>query len=226
MAPGRKTGGRITGISKNKPKPIRLPDTEENRALALMAPTAEVRTPKAVMLSAMLKFERMSDVLMGKAQRMTQTRADPGGIAKIVAEAHKFTIAAVQCAEKVAPYIHARLLSVESRGDMADKAPFVIRAPAVMEDSSAWQAAVGAAVIDMEAASVPSGGQPEVLAHPAQQQAAPPQNAPADVPVVLVPDPKTSRITVMPPGPRVVQPFGNAEWLDRVEQERRRANGS
>ena len=47
-------------------------------------------------------------------------------------------IAAVQCAEKVAPYIHARLLAVESRGDMTeDKAPFVIRAPMVMDDSSA-----------------------------------------------------------------------------------------
>jgi hypothetical protein len=60
-------------------------------------------------------------------------------------EGHKFTIAAVQCAEKVAPYIHARLLAVESRRDMTqDKAPYVVRVPAVLADSTAWQTAVGA----------------------------------------------------------------------------------
>ena len=68
-------------------------------------------------------------------------------------KAAKYMAAAVKVAEKVAPYIHARLMAIESRGDNVDqRAPFVIRAPAVMADSSTWQAAVGSAVIEMEAA--------------------------------------------------------------------------
>jgi hypothetical protein len=222
MAPGRKTGGRIAGVSKNKPKPLKLPDTEANRALIAMAPTAEFRSPKAVMLSAMMKFERMSDVLMAKAERMTGEQQPYEDIKQVVAEAHKFTFAAVNCADRVAPYIHARLIAVQGEA-AADKPAFVIRAPAVMSDSSAWQAAVGAAVVDMEAQSGSVVRQNEVAA---TQVAPEPKATPAPSPVVLANDPKTNRITVMPPGPRVVQPTGTAEWLARVETERRRAGGS
>lgn len=226
MAPGRKTGGRIRGVSKNKPKPIIMEPTDENRALALMAPTAEVRTPKAVMLSAMLKFERMSDVLMAKAERMTGDKAAYEDIKQVIAEAHKFTVAAVNCADRVAPYIHARLLAVESRGDMTqDRAPFVLRAPAVMVDSAAWQEAVGAAVLDMEAQSaqnLPVVRQTEVTATPIAQTQ---ETAPAASPVALAVSPDTGRITVMPPGPRVVQPSGSDEWLAAVTAERRKAAG-
>lgn len=227
MAAGRKTGGRITGVSKNKPKPIILEPTPQNRALAIMAGTApEIRTPKAVMLSAMLKFERMSDVLMAKAERMTKAKATPDRIAKMVTDAHKFTVAAVQCAEKVAPYIHARLLAIESRGDMTeDKAPYVVRVPSVLADSATWQTAVGAALLDAEAAQASSAG-PAALPHPASAQSQPrePESAPAAAPVVLTTDGKGS-ITVMPAGPRVVQPAGSEEWLAAVQAERRKVAG-
>jgi hypothetical protein len=225
MAPGYKTGGRVRGVSTNKPKPIILEPTTENRELVAVAHL--VRTPKAVILDAMMRFETLGLGFLARADRLMKSRAATEKVAEAAQEGHKFIVAAVECATKAAPYVHARLLSVESRGDMtADRAPFVIRAPAVMEDSSAWQAAVGAAVVDMEAAQVPSGASTEVLAHPAQSQAIPaPQAAPEPSPVVLVPDPKTSRITVMPPGPRVVRPEGTDAWLDRVEQERRRASG-
>jgi hypothetical protein len=103
--------------------------------------------------------------------------------------------------------------------------PFVLRAPMVLEDSMAWQAAVGAAVIDMEASPAASGGRPEVLPvalpHPAQPQ----PSAPGALPVALTPDQKTGRITVMPPGPRVVQPAGSAEWLDSVAAQRKATGG-
>jgi hypothetical protein len=141
MAPGFKTGRRTKG-TPNKPRPIILAPTEENRELLAMA--AVMRTPKAVMLDAMLRFESIGLSLLAKAERLAETTASASQIAMLATEGHKFMIAAVQCAEKVAPYIHARLLAVESRGDMTeDKAPYVIRAPAVMEDSSAWQKAVG-----------------------------------------------------------------------------------
>jgi hypothetical protein len=214
MAIGRKTGGRVKGISKNKPKSIKLPDTDENRALVLMAPTAEIRSPKAVMLSAMMKFERMSDVLMAKAERMTLAKTPSEDIAKVVAEAHKFTFAAVSCAEKVSPYVHARLIAVQGEA-AADKPAYVIRAPSVMEDSSAWQASVGAAVMDMEAQSASVVRQNEVAA---TQIAETPQTAPQPAAVALVADPKTNRITIMPPGPRVVQPVGTQEWLDSIKK--------
>jgi hypothetical protein len=212
-----KTGGRKKGQG-NKPKAITLPDTDESRALIALAPTAEIRTPKAVMLSAMMKFERMSDVLMAKAERMTGDKFPYEDIKQIVAEAHKFTFAAVKCASEAAPYVHAKLLSIESRTE-EKAAPFVVRAPAVMADSSAWQAAVGAAVIDMEAAQSPSAGRTEVSAHPAQQHAPEPQNAPPVTAVPLMNDPKTNRITVMPPGPRVVQPSGTEQWLAGIQKK-------
>lgn len=212
-----KTGGRKKGQG-NKPKAIVLPDTDESRALIALAPTAEIRTPKAVMLSAMMKFERMSDVLMAKAERMTGDKFPYEDIKLIVAEAHKFTFAAVKCASEAAPYVHAKLLSIESRTE-EKAAPFVVRAPAVMADSSAWQAAVGAAVIDMEAAQSPGDRVPvrqtereATLAHPAQS------NVPAATAVPLMNDPKTNRITVMPHGPRMVQPSGTQEWLDSIKK--------
>jgi hypothetical protein len=197
-----KTGGRVKGQILG-PKPIKLADTPENRALMLLAPTAEVRTPRAVMMDAMLMLD-------GLAKKHFEIQ-DYG-------PALKYLQAAVAVADRVAPYIHARLLSVESRSE-EKAAPFVVRAPAVMVDSSAWQAAVGAAVIDMEAAQSPGNGAPvaqtereATLAHPAQS------NAPATA-VALMNDPKTNRITVMPPGPRVVQPVGSAEWLAGIHKK-------
>ncbi len=212
MAPGRKTGGRIKG-SRNKPKALFLAPTDENRALMAMAPTAEVRTPKAVMLAAMLKFERMSDVLMAKAERMTDEKSPFEEIKQVVTESHKFTLAAVACAEKAAPYVHARYLAIETRTE-EKAAPFVIRAPAVAMDSSSWQATVGSEIMDMEAAQMPMARSNEV-AIPEPQT---PQTAPAPSAVVLTTDPKTNKITVMPPGPRVVQPNGSQEWLESIKR--------
>src|SRR5216684_6645618 len=200
MAPGRKTGGRIAGVSKNKPKPIKLQDTEENRALVILSGTTKVRSPRAVMMDAMLRLD-------GMAKRHFET--------KDYVPALKYLQAAVMVADRLAPYCHARLLSIESRSE--DKAaPFVVRAPAVMSDSSEWQAAVGAAVIDMEAAQAPVVRQNEVSATQVSQT---PQSSPAPLPVTLTADPKTSRITVMPPGPRVVQPSGTQEWLDSIQKK-------
>jgi hypothetical protein len=197
MAPGRKTGGRIAGVSRNKPKPIRLPDTEENRALVLAATPA--LTPKRVMFEAM-------EYYYGIAKELKQAQDENGS--------NKAWGACIAVAKELAPYTHARYLAVETKSE--EKAsPFVVRAPAVMADSSAWQAAVGAAVIDMEAQNSPVARQTEVAATlPAQTD----QPAPQTAPVALMNDPKTNRITVMPPGPRVVQPSGTQEWLDSIKK--------
>ena len=220
MAPGRFTGGRKTGVSKNKPKPIKLPDTPENRALVLMAPmlTQGLRSPKAVMLDAMARFDTVAIRLWNQAEELVRTGAETGDVKTILEDSFKYSVAAVQCAEKAAPYTHAKLLSIESRTE-EKAAPFVVRAPAVMADSSAWQAAVGAAVVDMEAAQSPGNGvsvrqtEAEVtLPHPAQT------NAPVTA-VALMNDPKTNRITVMPPGPRVVQPSGTEAWLASIQKK-------
>jgi len=200
LAPGRKTGGRIAGVSKNKPKPIKLQDTEENRALVILSGTTEVRSPRAVMMDAMLMLD-------GMAKKHFEI--------KDYTPALKYLQAAVMVADRLAPYCHARLLSIESRSE--DKAaPFVVRAPAVMSDSSEWQAAVGAAVLDMEAVQAPVARQNEVAATQLTESQ---PNAPQTVPVVLTADPKTSRITVMPPGPRIVQPSGTQEWLDSIQKK-------
>ena len=221
---GLKTGGRKKG-SLNKPKPVEvapnpvdLARDEAARAMQIILPNTTVRTPKAVILDAMMHFEELAIGLINQAKAKLET--DPEGATVLGMQGQKFLIAAVECATKAAPYVHARLLSVESRGDMTeDKAPFVIRAPSVMDDSSAWQAAVGASLLDLEA----QGGRTEALAHPAQAQVPVKEALPAPLPVVLGPDPKTSRITAMPAGPRVVQPAGTQEWLDRVAQERKAA---
>jgi hypothetical protein len=49
-------------------------------------------------------------------------------------------------------------------------------------------------------------------------QAHTPQNAPATSPVRLTADQATGRVTIMPPGPRVVQPSGTQEWLDNIKK--------
>jgi hypothetical protein len=227
-----KTGGKRIG-SKNKPKPIILAPTDENRQLALMAPTLakEVRTPKFVMLSAMMRFDDLSKELMAKAKRMAKSSRPLAEIREVMAESYRFTIAAVQCAEKVAPYVHPRLLAIESRGDNVDPlVPFVLRAPSVVEDSAKWQEMVSQQGVVLDKAereavreaenNAPraSGDRMEGMPHPAMPSGSAGSGAPASEPVVLVADPKTSRI--MPAGPVVVRPAGAEEWLEAVARDR------
>jgi hypothetical protein len=206
----KKAGGRKKG-AKNLPPPVILSPDEAamSRAMAIVAPS-EVRTPKAVMLDAMMFFDRL---------------ARASAEVKDYAMAAKYMANAVQCADRVAPYIHARLIAMESREGASERVPYVVRAPAVMADSASWQAAVGAAVLEIEAAQVPSGGQPAVSGVSPASTAANRPIEPVSAPVALVADQKTGRVTVMPPGPRVVQPAGTVEWLDRVAAEKRRAGG-
>jgi hypothetical protein len=105
------------------------------------------------------------------------------------------------------------------------KAPYVVRVPSVMADSTAWQAAVGSAVLDMEPVQTATGGRTEALPHPAIPQPVAPEPLPVPAPVALVADQKTGRITMMPPGPKVVQPEGTEAWLQAVTAERRKVAG-
>jgi hypothetical protein len=247
--PGRrkghpKTGGRTKG-TKNKIKPIILAPTEENRHLTLMAPTLarEVKTPKTVILEAMMRFDNLSIELMAKAKRMAKSGRPFEEIRDVMSESYRFTIAAVHCAVQAAPYVHARLLAIESRGDMTDEqAPFVLRAPTVVEDSDKWQALVSreSAVLDKaerkaveehlrdrEATRQPqvennaprvSGGSLATIPHPAMPSGSAETDVPAPMPAPLMADPKTSRI--MPANPVVIKPAGAQEWLDSVAAAR------
>jgi hypothetical protein len=230
MAKGRKTGGRIKGVSKNKPKRHVLPpDTakglldEAARALTLVS--APVRTPKAVMLDAMFRFENLGLGFLAKAEKLMKTRADPEKAAELAREGHRFIVAAVECATKAAPYIHARLLAVESRGDMTqDEAPFVIRVPSVVQASPAWQAAVMAEAAEIEASRPAIPPRPEVSAPVAAFAPPKPPAPPATTPVVLEADQDTSRIRAMPVGPVTIKPAGQ-DWLDSVMSEQKRKAG-
>jgi hypothetical protein len=209
MAPGRKTGGRVRGISKNKPKPLILDDTPENRALVIAAPTANVLTPKTAMMAAMQYYYDMAQDMM-RAQSQDGTNKAWGSCLAV--------------AKELAPYIHSRLLAVESRTEN-QQSPYVVRVPSVMADSTAWQAAVGAVVVEMEPAQAATNGPTEALPHPAISQPAEPLPPPVPAPVALVADQATGRITMMPPGPKVVQPEGSSEWLQAVTAERRKVAG-
>ena len=226
MAKGRKTGGRKPG-SKNKERivipEVLPPETAESviaeTARALVLTSAPVRTPKAVMLDAMVHFEGLGKGFLARAERLMKTRAGTAKVAEAANEGYKYIVAAVECATKAAPYIHARLLAVESRGDMTeDKAPYVLRAPLVMADSSSWAAAVGAALIEEEALSRASAPSQVPLPHPAlSQQPVAPEAPPVPAPAVLAID--QGRIsTVMPAGPKVVKPTGTKEWLESIKK--------
>lgn len=225
-----KTGGRTAG-TPNKPKAEVIPpgsaeaimQDEKARLDATLALAATgVRTPKAVMLDAMVRFENLGLGFLDKAEKMMKTRAGVAKIAEAAHEGHKFIVAAVECATKAAPYVHARLLAVEARGDMTeDKAPYVLRVPAVMPNSAAWQQAVGAMVAEQLASQPPGQADPTTLRHPALPQPAQPEPEPPPAPVVLTADSKGKISTVMPPGPRTVQPSGSQEWLDGINAARK-----
>ena len=222
MAPGRKTGGRVRGVSNNKPK-IKLDDTDENRELVAMAQL--MRTPKAVILDAMMHFETLGRGFLAKADKMMKTRAEAEKIAAAADAGHRYIIAAVKCAAEVAPYIHAKLSPIESRGDMTqDKAPYVVRVPAVLADSTAWQAAVGAALGEAVASTAPSGAQPVAFADPRPSPPPVPDPALVAKPVPLGADLKTGRIsTITPAGHATARPTGTQEWLDAVAASQRKA---
>ena len=237
-----KTGGRGKGVP-NKPKPIKLSDTPENRQLALMAPTLakQVRTPKSIMLDAMMRFDDLSIELMEKAKRMAKSGRPLSEITEVMAEGYRFTIAAVQCAEKCAPYIHPRLMMIESRGDLTDtRVPFVLRAPAVMENSAEWQAVASQQGVVLDQADraavretlqerwreVQATRQPPVENNDprtsgerleSMPSGSAGSGAPPPAPMVLVADQNTSRITAMPVGPVVLKPAGSEEWLTSIK---------
>ena len=167
---------------------------------------AEVRTPKAVMMDAMMFFDRL---------------ARDYHAMKEFEKAGKCMVSAVQVAEKVAPYIHARLLAVESQ-NTEQPSPFVVRVPAVIADSAAWQAATGAGAVDLE---------PAALAHPALQNDPTVVSGPANgiplpedgqlppKPGPLIPKPPELRpLNFMPNGNATVAPAGSAEWLESIKK--------
>jgi len=218
-----KTGGRKKGVG-NKERivvpEVLPPETAESiiaeTARAMVLASSPVRTPKAVILDAMMRFEALGLGFLTKADRLMKRNAGTAKVAEAAQEGHRYIVAAVECATKAAPYVHARLLAVESRGDMTqDQAPFVVRVPAVMADSTVWQAAVGSAILDMEAEPSPVVRSNEVAA---TLMAPNPPPAPVASPVPLMLDPKTSRITAMPPGPATVRPMGTEEWLQSIKK--------
>ena len=229
MAKGRKTGGRKPG-SKNKERivvpEVLPPETAESMvaetARALVLASAPIRTPKAVMLEAMTRFEALGLGFLKTAERLQKRNAGVAKVAEAAQEGHKFIVAAVECATKAAPYVHARLLAIESRGDMTkEQHPYVVRVPMVAADSSEWQNAVGAALLEQEAYTVQRGAAGEVLPHPGLPQPVVKPEPPAPAPVPLAADQNTGRITIMPPGPRVVHASGTQEWLDAVASQRK-----
>jgi hypothetical protein len=123
----------------NKPKPIVLVPSAQTRALLLTA--ADVLTPKAVMMEGMKYFYQ-------KAQERERSKDFDG--------AQEAWIRCVEVAVRVAPFVHPRLLAIESRGDLTDdRVPFVLRAPAVMDSSQKWQEMVsqqGAALDNLDKA--------------------------------------------------------------------------
>lgn len=226
-----KTGGKVKG-SKNRPKVEVLPPETaksivDETARAVVLTSAPVRTPKAVMLEAMTRFENLGLGLLMKAERLTKRNAKLETIAETAREGHKYIVAAVECATKVAPYIHARLLAVEARGDTTeDRAPFVVRVPAVAVNSSEWQMAVGVALLAQaadEAPQSPPGHRPEAAPHPGLPRPPEPTPPPAPAPAVLAADPKSGRITMMPAVAAPAKPAGTDEWLAQVTADRRKA---
>ena len=169
--------------------------------------TAVMRTPKAVMLDAMLRFERIGLSLLAEAERLAETKASASQIALLATEGHKFMIAAVQCAEKVAPYCVRGCSRSKSRGRHdRDKAPYVIRAPMVMDDSTTWQAAVER----REAKQ----WHPRRRAEPRQRLCR----------TLCLRDrsERAGSTTIMPARPVVVKPTGTQEWLESVASQRKR----
>jgi hypothetical protein len=187
-----KVGGKVKG-SKHGPKPLKMADTPQNRAALVLA--TEIRTPKAVMLDAMAFFDTM-------ARQYHQ--------GKDYDKAAKFMASAVQVAEKVAPYIHARLIAVADN-TKRETVPFVVRTPSVITDSTAWQAATGMPSIEVNAPGVPNMP-PAPMPHPAAPQAQ--QTA---IPEIARPS------TAMPVGPATLQPAGAEEWLNNIAQGRKTA---
>jgi hypothetical protein len=102
-----------------------------------------------------------------------------------------------------------------------DKAPYVVRVPAVLADSTAWQAAVGAAQGEAVASTAPSGAQAAALADPRPSPS-------VAKPMPLVTDQKTGRTrTMMPAGPMVVKPTGSGWRASRqISGERAEAEYS
>lgn len=185
------------------PGTILLPDTPENRVVALMT---EPRLPKAVMLDAMRNFENLAQGLMAQAHETMAT--DPGIGIELGMQGMKFLMAAVNCAEKVAPYIHAKLISIDDRREGDGKASFVVRAPMVIENSEDWELAAQSL-----AKHEPVTIGPAVVSHAVKPAPAPEQKSQAAKPAPAPPQPRGAP---MPAGPKTVKALGTDEWLAKA----------
>ena len=212
MARGFKSGGKQKG-TKNKATLER-----EHRAMEALQQKslAPLRTLAKDQLSELVPV--VKGIVMGFQQAAMDSGApgQPGYKVEFWRELRDWMKTYAQIADLAADFESPRYRAIAVLDATDGKMPFVVRAPAVMADSSAWQAVVGAAVIDMEAQNSPVVRSNEVAATlPAQTG----QQAPQTAPVALMNDPKTNRITVMPHGPRVVQPVGSAEWLASIQKK-------
>ncbi len=133
MANGKKTGGRLPG-SLNK-KTVALIETVE----------ATGKTPLEVMLMNMRHFQKVAEdaeaVLEAISKDDLQALGDSheqqfkAMLAKVKSAAGLRQMA-VECARDAAPFIHAKLATIEHRGELTVSK--VIRAPATSPSTAAW----------------------------------------------------------------------------------------
>ena len=113
-------------------------------------------TPKEAMAKGMAYFERKAQELLNMVEK---ARADgipiseTGPEMKLIKE---YQEAMIDCAAKLAPYIHPRLAAVEVRTEQVQ--PFVVRVPAIDSTSQTWADRVAGKIIDAEPTSSTSGG--------------------------------------------------------------------
>jgi hypothetical protein len=210
MAPGFKTGGRKKG-SKNKPKPraLTVQESENVRLGEILQPVRTgPLTPKALMLEKMQHFDDCARAIMDSVPQLIAQGHKPEKLVGLLAESRNYNMAAIQCADRVAPYVHGKIASVDENKDPEAK-PFVVRAPDVIQDSTKWER---------------QSSQFSLFEHPAPMASASPaaasgpsiEEAPVNAAHVQDMPAHGSPSTQMPLGPRNVAPSGSQAWLEQV----------
>lgn len=103
-----------------------------------MTEEVDNRSPKTVLQDKMLFYDEVARGILEKIVEALKADARPRGdlLAMMYKKMNECDKIAIECAEKLAPYKHAKLSSIEVKKDIVHR--FVIRTPTVIENQDKW----------------------------------------------------------------------------------------
>ena len=107
-------------------------------------------TPRQVLYNKMCYYEKTAHKLASAIIKVLKSEEKSRGdlLVLLHKDMLKFDIMAIECASKLAPYVHAKLSNIEVKSTIEHK--FVMRTPTPIKDTNTWLEACNSQTIMIE----------------------------------------------------------------------------